>query len=75
MFIKIKKEICSKNNILDSHDLFVYILEKGNILITPGHVFGLKMEELWFRVTVSRGKEQFINGLKKIEEILGDNDE
>ncbi len=75
LFIKIKKEICSKNNILDSHDLFVYILEKGNILITPGHVFGLKMEELWFRVTVSRGKEQFINGLKKIEEILGDNDE
>lgn len=75
LFIKVNKNNCQKKGIIDSHDLFIYILEKANILITPGHVFGLKINELWFRVTISRNKNQFINGLKKIEEILGDNNE
>lgn len=68
LFFKFDDKILSRYDIKDSHDLFVYILEKNNILITPGHVFGLPNNELWVRVTFSRNKIQFLDGLKKIVE-------
>jgi hypothetical protein len=41
-------------------------MEKENILITPSHVFGLPLEDISFRVTISRNKNQFMDGLKRI---------
>nr|MBP3258707.1 pyridoxal phosphate-dependent aminotransferase [Bacilli bacterium] len=75
LFIKVNEKCCHKRMINTSHDLFVYILEKANILVTPGHVFGLNPSQMWFRITISRSIEQLICGIKKIEEILGDIDE
>jgi aspartate/methionine/tyrosine aminotransferase len=70
LFIKISDSVKKKTGINNSHDMFVYILEKANILITPGHVFGIEIEELWFRVTMSRNEVLFYNGLKKIISVL-----
>lgn len=70
LFLKINKTYCNNLGIYDSHDLFVYILEQANILVTPGHVFGLEIDDLWFRITISRSSEQLLNGMKRIEEIL-----
>lgn len=66
MYITLNSEACHKKGVFTSHELFVYILEKENILITPGNVFGLPLEDLSFRVTISRGKEQFMDGLNRI---------
>ena len=66
MYITLKKDVCNKKGIFTSHELFVYILEKENILITPANCFGLELEDLSFRVTISRGKKQFMDGLKRI---------
>ena len=70
MYINFKKDVCNKCDVYTSHDMFVYILEKENILVTPGHVFGLPLEDLGFRVTISRGYEQFMDGLKRIVELF-----
>jgi len=66
MHINLKKECCNRKGVYTSHELFVYILEKENILVTPGHVFGLPLEDLSFRVTISRGEGQFMDGLSRI---------
>lgn len=66
MYITLKKNVCAKKDVMTSHELFVYILEHENILVTPGNVFGLPLEELGFRVTISRGYHQFMDGLKRI---------
>lgn len=66
MYVNLNREACYKKGIFTSHELFVYILEKENILVTPGNVFGLPLEELGFRVTISRGPEQFMDGIKRI---------
>lgn len=73
LFIKVNEDLCRRKGIHDSHDLFVYILEKANILVTPGHVFGMDIKELWFRITVSRSAEQLLYGMSTIEKILTDN--
>ncbi len=70
MYITLNKEACQKKGVYTSHELFVYILEKENILVTPGHVFGLPLEDLGFRVTISRGYEQFMDGLRRIVELF-----
>ncbi len=66
MHITLRREQCNTRGVFTSHELFVYILEKENILVTPGHVFGLPLEDLSFRVTISRSYEQFMDGLKRI---------
>lgn len=70
MYVTLKKEACNKKGVYTSHELFVYILEKENILVTPGNVFGIPLEDLSFRVTISRGYEQFMDGLKRIVELF-----
>lgn len=66
MYITLNKDCCNKKGVFTSHELFVYILEKENILVTPGHVFGLPLEDLSFRITISRGEKQFMDGLERI---------
>ncbi len=66
MYITLKADMCAKKGVYTSHELFVYILEKENILVTPGNVFGLPLEDISFRITISRGYDQFMNGLKRI---------
>lgn len=66
MFITLNGDLCHKKGVTTSHELFVYILEKENILVTPGNVFGLPLEDISFRITISRGHEQFMDGLKRI---------
>ena len=66
MYITLRKDVCHRKNVTTSHELFVYILEKENILVTPGNVFGLPLEELGFRITISRGYDQFMDGLTRI---------
>ena len=70
MYITFNSKVCHKYNVYTSHEMFVHILENENILVTPGHVFGLPLEELGFRVTISRGLEQFMDGLKRIVELF-----
>ena len=66
MHITLKSDVVKKFGIETSDDLFVYIMEKENILITPANVFGLPLEDISFRVTISRNKDQFMDGLKRI---------
>ncbi len=66
MHITLKSDVVKKFGIETSDDLFVYIMEKENILITPSNVFGLPLEDISFRVTISRNKNQFMDGLKRI---------
>ena len=66
MHITIKSDVAKKFGVETSDDLFVYIMEKENILITPANVFGLPLEDISFRVTISRNKNQFMDGLKRI---------
>lgn len=66
IYVTLKKEACLRKGVTTSHELFVYILEHENILVTPGNVFGIELEELGFRVTFSRGHDQFMDGLKRI---------
>lgn len=66
MYITLKKDVCHKKGVTTSHELFVHILENENILVTPGNVFGLPLEELGFRITISRGYDQFMDGLRRI---------
>ena len=70
MYITLNSEACHRKGVFTSHELFVYILERENILVTPGNVFGLPLEELGFRVTISRGPEQFMDGLRRIVELF-----
>ncbi len=70
MYIKLRKDVCNKKGVFTSHDLFVYILEHENILITPANCFGLPNEELAFRITISRSKKQFMDGLRRIVELF-----
>ena len=66
MHITIKSDVAKKFGVETSDDLFVYIMEKENILITPANVFGLPLEDISFRITISRNKDQFMDGLKRI---------
>lgn len=66
MHITIKSDVAKKFGIETSDDLFVYIMEKENILITPANVFGLPLEDISFRITISRRKSQFMDGLQRI---------
>ena len=70
MYITFKADVCKKYGVYTSHELFVHILEEENILVTPGHVFGLPLEDMGFRITISRGHNQFMNGLKRIVELF-----
>ena len=70
MYITLKKDVCHKKGVTTSHELFVHILENENILVTPGNVFGLPLEELGFRITISRGYDQFMDGLRRIIELF-----
>ena len=70
MYITLKKDVCHKKGVSTSHELFVHILENENILVTPGNVFGLPLEELGFRITISRGYDQFMDGLRRIIELF-----
>ena len=70
MYITFKSEKKKKKGVYTSHELFVYILEKENILVTPGNVFGLPLEDISFRVTISRGYEQFMDGIKRIVKLF-----
>ena len=66
MHITLKESACHQKGVYTSHELFVYILERENILVTPGNVFGLPLEDLSFRITISRGYDQFMDGIKRI---------
>lgn len=70
MYVTLRKDACNKKGVMTSHELFVHILEKENILVTPGNVFGLPLEDLSFRVTISRGYDQFMDGLRRIVELF-----
>jgi len=73
MHITLRREKCNARGVFTSHELFVHILEKENILVTPGHVFGLPLEDLSFRVTISRSYEQFMDGLERIIKLFEEN--
>ncbi|OGO85904.1 MAG: hypothetical protein A2Y24_07205 [Clostridiales bacterium GWE2_32_10] len=70
LFVKISDSVKSKINVKNDHDMFVYVLEKANILITPGHVFGISSDELWFRITMSKSIENFEAGINKLLTVL-----
>lgn len=70
MYVTLRADACHKKGVYTSHELFVYILEKENILVTPGNVFGLPLEDLSFRVTISRGYNQFMDGIKRIVKLF-----
>lgn len=66
LLVYLNKEKCHLMDIHTSHDLFVYILEKENILVTPANCFGLDNSELAFRITISTKREEFLDGLMRI---------
>lgn len=66
LFIYISNIVKEKYNLWNAHDLVIYILDKTNVLVTPGYIFGLSLEDLCFRVTVSKSKEVFLDGLYQI---------
>lgn len=70
MYVTFRTDACHKKYVYTSHELFVYILEMENILVTPGNVFGLPLEDLSFRVTISRGYDQFMDGIKRIVKLF-----
>lgn len=70
MYVTLRKDACNRKGVMTSHELFVHILENENILVTPGNVFGLPLEDLSFRVTISRGYDQFMDGLRRIVELF-----
>lgn len=70
IFASVNQEICHKQRINNSHEMFLFILEKTNILVTPGHVFGMNDDAFWFRITISNNIEVIMNGIRKIESIF-----
>lgn len=70
VFFQVSDNVREKLNIQTSHDLFVWILENTNILVSPGIVFGLPEEELWCRITISRSEKQLMEGLMKIVDTI-----
>lgn len=70
LYITLNKQACNKKGVYTSHELFMYIMEKENISITPGHCFGAPLEDLAFRVTISRGYDAFMNGIERIVKLF-----
>lgn len=63
LFARVKKT----RSVKDSHELSQYVLDKANIMITPGHVFMMPPKELWFRITMSKDPSFFV---KKARELI-----
>lgn len=70
LYVTLSKEACSKKGVYTSHELFMYIMEKENISVTPGHCFGAPLEDLSFRVTISRGYDAFMDGIERIVKLF-----
>ena len=70
LYITLNKRACNKKGVYTSHELFMYIMEKENISITPGHCFGAPLEDLAFRVTITRGYDAFMNGIERIVKLF-----
>lgn len=66
LFAKVNPEIGSKLMITNSHELFEYFLNECNILISPGHIFGMPYDTLWFRITMSRSPIHFVEEITKL---------
>jgi aspartate/methionine/tyrosine aminotransferase len=64
IFAQINEGCATRKAIQDDHDLFYYFLNKNNVGVTPGHMFHLPKEDLWFRTTMSIKPEKFIHYLK-----------
>ena len=58
--------------ISDSHNLFLYFLNKCNTLVSPGNIFKAPQDELWFRITMSQSPQNFEKNIKKILKSLED---
>lgn len=70
LYVTLKKDACNDKGVFTSHELFMYIMEKENISITPGHCFGAPLEDLSFRVTISRGYDAFMDGIERIVKLF-----
>lgn len=66
MYVTLKKDACNKKGVFTSHEMFMYIFNNENILVSPGHCFGAQLDDLSFRVTISRRKERFVDGMKRV---------
>jgi aspartate aminotransferase len=62
LFIKVKPQ----KEISTSHDLFFYFLNTCNVLVSPGNIFYMPNDELWFRITMSRSPKDFLTYTQKI---------
>lgn len=62
LFVKIHKSRTIRN----SHSLFLYLLEHANVAVAPGNLFFTPEEELWFRISMTRDPEIFLENVQKI---------
>ncbi len=70
MYITLNKEKCNAKGVFTSHELTMKVLNDENILITPGHCFGAPLNDLSFRVTISRNLDDFLSGIRRIVELF-----
>ena len=68
IFARVSESVGLKN----SDQLFDYLLDKKNIMVSPGHLFLPPPEEIWFRVTMNRDPKEFSGYIKTMLEALGD---
>ncbi len=52
--------------IADTHELFMSILTRGNILVSPGKIFKAPRDELWYRTTMSVEPDIFADRTRKL---------
>lgn len=52
--------------IKNSHELFLYLLDNANIAVTPGSLFFAPEKELWFRLSMTKKPDIFVDNVRKI---------
>lgn len=57
----------------ESFKLFKELLNKKLVIVSPGIIFGMPLEEPWFRVCFAREEDYLREGIKRILEFLGEN--
>lgn len=55
-----------------THDLFFYLLNRGNILVSPGCIFNAPKNQLWYRTTMSIEPDEFLENTNKVLKLLED---
>lgn len=67
LFTKLKPTPLVKH----SHELVLLLLNEQNTLVTPGHIYGLPLQELWFRITMAKNPELFLQKTRQVFDYLG----